>query len=104
MEADAGIQLINHSNILKKVGVQPRIIIGDQNSSMISAVRADNNDLSYHKLADKNHLVKNFARELYKLQDVHKQLKRKRSYHTLKNASPMLFTKIKVKVKHLQEL
>ncbi|KYQ49305.1 hypothetical protein ALC60_11637 [Trachymyrmex zeteki] len=37
MEADAGVQLINHSNVLQEVGLQVRVIIGDEDSSMIAA-------------------------------------------------------------------
>ncbi|XP_074108430.1 uncharacterized protein LOC141533438 [Cotesia typhae] len=37
MEADAGVQLVNHSNILKEAGLQVRVIVGDEDSSMIAA-------------------------------------------------------------------
>ncbi|XP_034944882.1 uncharacterized protein [Chelonus insularis] len=37
MEADAGVQLINHSSILKEAGLQVRVVIRDEDSSMISA-------------------------------------------------------------------
>lgn len=67
MEAAAGVQLVNHSNILKEVGLQVRVIIGDGDSSMIAAVRADNPTVEFHKLADKNHLARNFGIELYKM-------------------------------------
>lgn len=77
MEADAGVELINHSNILREAGLQARCIIGDKDSSMISAVRKDNPNINIHKLADTNHLVKNFSNELYKLRRSHKQLNRK---------------------------
>lgn len=61
MEADAGVQLINHSSILKETGLQVRVIIGDEDSSMIAAVRSDEPNKKFHKLADKNHLTKNFS-------------------------------------------
>lgn len=77
IEADAGVELINHSHVLKEAGLQVRCIIGDEDSSMISAVRQDNPNIKYHKLADTNHLVKNFNNELYKLRNSHKQLNRK---------------------------
>lgn len=77
MEADAGVQLINHSNILKEVGLQVRVIIGDEDSSMIAAVRADEPNQKFHNLADKNHLTKNFAGELYKMSEEFKELKKK---------------------------
>lgn len=44
---------------------------------MIAAVRNDNPDFNFHKLADKNHLTKNFSNELYKMRNKYKQLNRK---------------------------
>lgn len=69
MEADAGVQLVNHSKILQECGLQVRVIIGDEDSSIIAAVRKDKPDTNFHKLADKNHLTKNFSNELYKKRD-----------------------------------
>lgn len=74
MEASAGVQLINHSEILKECNVQVRVIVGDEDSSMIAAVRRDNPVITFHKLADKNHLVKNFSNELYNMRSSHKEL------------------------------
>jgi len=56
---DAGTQLINHSQVLKDVGLKVRVVIDDEDSSTIAAVRKENSEVIY-KLADKNHLVKNF--------------------------------------------
>lgn len=77
MEAAAGVELINHSKVLEESGLQVRVIIGDEDSSMIAAVRADNPTEKFHKLSDKNHLTKNFSNELYKMRDKYKQLARK---------------------------
>ncbi|KAK0176941.1 hypothetical protein PV328_001039 [Microctonus aethiopoides] len=77
MEAAAGVELVNHSNILKEAGLQVRVVIGDEDSSMIAAVRADNPTQKVHKLSDKNHLTKNFVNELYKIRDQYKELGRK---------------------------
>lgn len=77
MEANAGVQLINHSNILKELGLKVRVIIGDEDSSMIAAVRASNLSEKFLKLADKNHLTKNFAGELYKIRNKFKELNKK---------------------------
>lgn len=77
MEADAGVQLINHSKILKETGLQVRVIIGDEDSSMIAAVRSDEPNRKFHKLADKNHLTKNFANELYKMRNEFKEISKK---------------------------
>ncbi|XP_063979930.1 uncharacterized protein LOC135163954 [Diachasmimorpha longicaudata] len=41
MEADVGAQLVNESEILKEVGLQPRMIIGDEDSSTIPSVRRE---------------------------------------------------------------
>lgn len=46
-------------------------------SSMIAAVRNDCPGVTFHKLADKNHLTKNFTKDLYKMRDAHSQLNRK---------------------------
>ncbi|CAG5073416.1 Protein of unknown function [Cotesia congregata] len=77
MEAAAGVQLVNHSTILKEAGLQVRVIIGDKDSSMIAVVRADNPTKKFHKLSDKNHLAKNFGKELYGMQSKYKELTRK---------------------------
>ncbi|CAD6210607.1 GSCOCG00010921001-RA-CDS, partial [Cotesia congregata] len=71
------VQLVNHSTILKEAGLQVRVIIGDKDSSMIAVVRADNPTKKFHKLSDKNHLAKNFGKELYGMQSKYKELTRK---------------------------
>nr|XP_046484383.1 uncharacterized protein LOC124220050 [Neodiprion pinetum] len=76
MEAAAGVELVNHSSILKEAGLQVRAIIGDEDSSMIAAVRADNPTQEFHKLCDKNHLTKNFGTALWKMQSSYKELAR----------------------------
>jgi len=42
MEADVGAELVNHSNILKKAGLNVRVLIGDEDSSTIASVRREN--------------------------------------------------------------
>jgi len=66
MEADAGAELVNDSKILKEVGLNVRVIIGDEDSSTIAAIRKGSKEI-VHKLADKHHLVKHFVSELYGL-------------------------------------
>ena len=39
MEADAGADLINNSNILKEAGQRARVVVGDEDSSTIAAAR-----------------------------------------------------------------
>lgn len=75
MEADAGSALINNSSILKEANVKVRVLIGDDDSSTIAAIRKNNCD-SIYKLSDKNHLTKNFSKELYSLATTFKELKR----------------------------
>lgn len=53
-----------------------RVIIRDEGSSVIAAVRKEN-DVFIHKLADKNHLVKHFTSELYELGKKFKELNKK---------------------------
>ena len=74
MEADAGVQLINHSDILKEAKLQVHVIIGDEDSSMITAERKDR---PLYKLADKNHLAKNFTSELYEMHPMFEKLEKK---------------------------
>lgn len=65
-EADAGVSLINESPVLKEVSFNIRVVIGDEDSSTKAAVRKTNTDTIY-KLANRNHLAKNFGKELYSL-------------------------------------
>lgn len=101
MEASAGVQLINHSSILKEAGLQVRVIIGDEDSSMIAAVRADAPGETLHKLADKNHLTKNFASELYKLRDKFKELNKKNAIAHIKKCFSYAVSQNKGDSQHL---
>lgn len=76
MESDVGVDLINNSIILKKTGLNVRVVIGDEDSTTISAVRRGN-PLTMFKLAGVNHLKKNFIRELYKLKSTYKEMNKK---------------------------
>ncbi|KAK0071037.1 hypothetical protein PV325_013636, partial [Microctonus aethiopoides] len=51
MESDVGDDLINNSIILKETGLNVRVVIGDEDSTTISAVRRGN-PLTMFKLAD----------------------------------------------------
>ncbi|XP_067210254.1 uncharacterized protein [Linepithema humile] len=75
MEADAGAQLVNKSKILQDAMLNVGVLIGDEDSSTISAVRKGHDNVIY-KLADKNHLVKHFSSELYDLANRFKELKK----------------------------
>ncbi|XP_066590861.1 uncharacterized protein [Prorops nasuta] len=77
MKADAGVALITNSLILKENHLNVKVIIGDEDSSMIASVRKTNKDATFHKLADKNHLSKNFSNELYIIDKTRKEIMRK---------------------------
>ena len=75
MEADAGVELINRSQILRDANVNVRVVIGDEDSSTIATVRKQRSDEVY-KLCDRNHLIKNFGKDLYVLAKTCKELNR----------------------------
>ena len=75
MEAYAGAKMINNSKILKNAGLEVRVMIADEGSSTIASVR-NGNPKTVYKLADNNHLVKNFGKELYELAKSSKELKK----------------------------
>ena len=58
MEAHAGVQLITNGQILRNAMLNVGVVISDEDSSMIAAVRR-NSARTVYKLADKNHLVRN---------------------------------------------
>ncbi|KAK0172806.1 hypothetical protein PV328_006080 [Microctonus aethiopoides] len=82
MEADAGAALINDSKILKEANLAARVLIGDEDSSTISAVRRGNPNKIF-KLSDRNHLKKNFSKDLYKLSN-YKEMKKGTIEHVKK--------------------
>lgn len=66
MEASVGAQLVNRSGILKEAGLDVRVVIGDEDCSMIAAIRRERSQHIF-KLVDSNHLTKNFSNKLYVL-------------------------------------
>lgn len=75
MEPSVGNELINHSTILRETGLAVRVVIGDEDSATIAAVRKDNAQKIF-KLADSNHLQKHFGSELYALRNRYKEMRR----------------------------
>lgn len=73
MEPKAAVQLINKNSILDDCHVQVGIMIADNDSSSISAVRNSSNH-EIIKQADKNHTSKGVVNELYKIKKDHKEL------------------------------
>ncbi|XP_046602221.1 uncharacterized protein LOC124295712 [Neodiprion lecontei] len=82
MEASAGAELINNSSILKEANLEARVLIGDEDSCTIAAVRRGNPKTIF-KLADENHLKKNFSRDLWKLSSF-KEIKKRSIDHIKK--------------------
>lgn len=76
MEPSVGAELVNNSPILEEAKVKVRVVIGDEDSSTIAAIRRGNPNKIF-KLADYNHLKKNFNNDLYALQPKFKEMKRK---------------------------
>ncbi|KAK0073150.1 hypothetical protein PV325_010197, partial [Microctonus aethiopoides] len=76
MEPSVGSQLVNNSCILREAGLKVKVVIGDEYSSTMAAIRRGN-DEQIHKLADSNHLRKNFSRDLYNLQTTYKEMRHK---------------------------
>ncbi|XP_046590208.1 uncharacterized protein LOC124293408 [Neodiprion lecontei] len=76
MDPDVGATLVNDSTILKETGLNVKVLIGDEDSSTIAAVR-QNNPQSVHELTDANHLRKNFMSALYDLRKNFKEMRDK---------------------------
>ena len=66
MEPHAAVKLVNENKILKKCNVEVGVLIADNDSSSISAIR---NACTYEvvKQADKNHTSKGVTNALYKI-------------------------------------
>ena len=66
MESRAAVLLTNNNSILNECNLQVGVMIADNNSSSICAVRnASNHEIV--KQADKNHTSKGLVNELYKI-------------------------------------
>ncbi|CAH0555169.1 unnamed protein product [Brassicogethes aeneus] len=76
MEPTVGASLANNSPILKESGLQVRVLIGDEDSSTISAVRKGTTKTIF-KFSDKNHLQRSFNTDLYGLRVSHNEMKKK---------------------------
>ncbi|KAK0074425.1 hypothetical protein PV326_012460 [Microctonus aethiopoides] len=77
MEADVGAELLTRSTILKETNLNVKIVVGDEDSSLMSAVNKLNCGNKIYKLADMNHIKKNLSKKLYSLQAKHKFLCKK---------------------------
>ena len=73
MEAHAANKLVNKSDILKSQSVKVGILVGDDDSASISAVRA-NASHPEGKLSDTNHTSKGVKKQLYKIEKNHKEM------------------------------
>lgn len=76
MEADVGAELITCSNILKEVGLNVKVLVGDEDSTTMAAINRENlrNNIfkKVHKLADINHVKK-----IYNMRFKFKELNKK---------------------------
>ena len=81
MEADAGAELVNRSDILKDLDLNVKVIVGDEDSSLMAAVNKENtqknNGRKIFKLSDRNHVKKNLSKKLYNLRSQCKELTKK---------------------------
>lgn len=75
MEASVGVELINRSKILNEAGLKVRVLVGDNDSSTISAVRRGNVDQLF-KLSDTNHLNKHVASTLMNLKQLFPEMRK----------------------------
>ena len=73
MEPHAAVKLVNENKILKECNVEVGVVIADNDSSSISAIR---NACTYEviKQADKNHTSKGVTNALYKIKKSFKDL------------------------------
>ncbi|KAK0181803.1 hypothetical protein PV327_004051 [Microctonus hyperodae] len=84
IEARAGEELINQSEILKETGLHVIAMVGDEDSTTLKHVR-ENRLGKIYKLSDKVHLKRGLKRQLYKTQGLFKELKSKKAIpHILK--------------------
>ncbi|XP_067215908.1 uncharacterized protein [Linepithema humile] len=83
MEPSVGVELMTQSTVLKEIGLNARVLIGDEDSSTIAAVRRESLQ-SIFKLCDSNHLKKNFLSNLYQLKKQFKEMAKKDTIPYLK--------------------
>jgi hypothetical protein len=73
MEPDMAVQLVAHSTILKEADVKVAILVGDDDSSTVAALRRDGAE-DVQKVSDLTHCKKNVGNALYKLQPTYRAL------------------------------
>lgn len=62
MEADVGADLIINSKILKEANLNVKVIVGDEDSSLMAAINKQNKGKKIYKLADSNHVKRIFLK------------------------------------------
>lgn len=71
MEADAAVELVCNSQVLNEANCRVKVLIGDEDQWAIADVRKERQRQGIRdeilKLADQNHVKKNFSKKLYKL-------------------------------------
>ncbi|KAJ8668400.1 hypothetical protein QAD02_010063 [Eretmocerus hayati] len=101
MEADAEVELILESEILQSVALEVGVVIGDEDSATMASIHNAAPDRRIFKLADKNHLIKNFGKELYELAKIHNELGRKGVINHIKKCFSYAVAQNKGKTKEL---
>ncbi|XP_044594883.1 uncharacterized protein LOC123272250 [Cotesia glomerata] len=76
MEPTVGALFANNSSILKESGLKVRVLIGDEDSSTISAVRKGTTETMF-KFSDSNHLHRLFSNDVYGLRLHHNEMRTK---------------------------
>ena len=64
MEADPGAQLVTNSSILKACNLRVKVVVGDGDASTMAAIRRYAKHRIF-KIADRNHLNKNFSGDVF---------------------------------------
>lgn len=74
MEADVGLYLINHGEILKKLGLNISVVRGDEDSLTMAKARQESSR-KIIKLPDRNHMINGFWKEIYNFQKSFKEMR-----------------------------
>lgn len=77
MEADVGAQLVNDSKILEEIGLRPRVVTGDDDSTLVPAIeRTKRHHGKVFKLSDNNHLKRRFRSDLYNIKPQFREMRK----------------------------
>ncbi|KAJ8666773.1 hypothetical protein QAD02_008435 [Eretmocerus hayati] len=77
MEASVGTELVLKSQILKENNMKVQVLIGDEDSTLMASISNADPNHGIRKLADNNHVLKNFSKKIYLLRTSHSELNKK---------------------------